>query len=79
MIVKKMIVKMRFHRFAVIVAAATFACWGGQIDAQQPKHVVEVEGITEYQLDNGGKIVVVPRQFKTAIHDEYDGQRWISP
>ncbi len=61
---KKMIVKMRFHRFAVIVAAATFACWGGQIDAQQPKHVVEVEGITEYQLDNGAKLLLFPDNSK---------------
>ncbi len=62
---KKMKTGLRMNRMAVIVAAViTTGLLCVTAEAQQPKQVVEVEGITEYQLDNGAKLLLFPDNSK---------------
>lgn len=47
-----------------IVALVSFACLVGNASAQLPEKVTEVEGISEYQLDNGVKLLLFPDDSK---------------
>lgn len=55
------------HRKTATLAGCVllvFACFNQSAFAQQPKKVVEVEGITEYRLDNGAKLLLFPDNSK---------------
>ncbi len=46
--------------FRTAVALITIAMIGKTTHSQEPKKMFEVEGITEYRLDNGVKLLLFP-------------------
>ena len=50
--------------FRTAVALITIAMIGQTAHAQEPKKMFEVEGITEYRLDNGVKLLLFPDNSK---------------
>ena len=50
--------------FGSVAAFAICLLMPGEVDAQATKKVAEVEGITEYALDNGAKVLLFPDKSK---------------
>ena len=56
----------RYCQFAyrAVLALIAVAMIGQTTEAQEPKEMFEVEGITEYRLDNGVKLLLFPDNSK---------------
>ena len=66
----------RSWRFAGRAAVALMAVVmiSQTTEAQEPKKMYEVEGITEYPPRQWRQTITVPRQFEATIYDEHDRQ-----
>src|SRR5436190_12023309 len=49
--------------FSIVMLAAAQLCFG----AEMPKKIASVEGITEYQLDNGLRVLVFPDNSQSKV------------
>ena len=58
---------MRTHLFVAAVVGLVLAAWDTSAESAELKKIATIEGITEYHLDNGLKVLLYPDQTKASV------------